>query len=495
MSRSGATREARSVDDVVANARTAQASLESGVQDTVDELTDVVRRFVCRTPGVPEKWAGQAVVETGQGDVDDKIEKVRRTTRLMHEEMTGDRSVGPVGDPGDDRFEVHKPVGVVGAHTPSTNCAATPVALALTALKGGNALVVSPSPRAVETCDMVVGDLQDALDARGFPRRLVQSLSAPIRKDRTEALLRRADAVQVTGSSAQVEMGQTCGTPNYCVGAGNTVGIVDPTATLASVAGHIAHSAAFDNGLVCVCMSDVLVPPGLADELAAGLAAAGGYVLDDDEADRLRKTLYDGDSINPACIGQPAETVASMAGFGEALDEEAFIVPRFDAVDLDDPLIGEDLSPVVALYEVPREDAATTTNRITRRQGRGHSCAVYGDRDRAVELATRIDVCRIVLNQSSIALSIGAHNRVETSLSLGCGTWGGNQTDENVTYEQFTNTTTLYDRVDDAPRSRQPTPTREPGDTGPEPESTPASEPNAAVVDRLLPRPRVFGFD
>jgi sulfoacetaldehyde dehydrogenase len=483
-------RGVRSVADVVADARAAQDSLASGSQETVDELTEVVHRLVCRTPGVSERWAGTAVAETEQGNVGDKVEKLEQVVGLTYEEMTGERSVGLVSDPSDDRLNVRKPVGVVGAHTPSTNCASTPVALALAAFKGGNALVVSPSPRAVETCDTIVDDVQDELEARGFPRRLVQSLSTPIRKDRTEELLTRADVIQVTGSPAQVEMGETCGTPNYCVGAGNTVGVVDPTADLGVTAEQIAHSAAFDNGLVCLCMSNVLVPPTLADELVAELAAAGGYVCSTAEVGPLRETLYDGDRIDSACIGQSAETVASMAGFGAELDGESFIVAPLGDVDLDDPLVGEDLSPVTALYEVLPEAAAATTNRITRHQGRGHSCAVYGDRDRAIELATRIDVCRISLNQSSIALSIGEHNRADTSLSLGCGTWGGNQTDGNITYEQFTNATTLYDRVGSDSRSSRHASDRE--RHGPVPDSNSASESDpgskSGVIRPLLSR-------
>lgn len=441
------------VSDLVANAREAQQALRSDSQETVDELTAIIHQLVCEKSNTTKKWAGKAVIETGQGDVSDKIEKTKRVVDLIYEEMEGERSVGLLTDAGEDPVEIGKPVGVVGAHTPSTNCASTPVALALTILKGGNALIISPSPFAVETCNLVVGDIQNELENHGFPRHLIQSFSKPIRKDRTETLLRRADAIQVTGSPSQVEMGETCGTPNYCVSAGNTVGIVDPTANLTAAAEQIAHSAAFDNGLVCVCMSNILIPPILAHEFMAKLVAAGGYICSPDEIDSLRETLYDENRINPDCIGQSAEAIASMAGFGEELKEESFLVPVFDEVDLSDPLVRENLSPVVTLYKIPREDAVKTTNEITRNQGRGHSCAIYGDRDRAIEIAKQVDVCRVSLNQSSIGLSVGEQNRIETSLSLGCGTWGGNQTDGNITYENFINTTTLYDRVESSTRT------------------------------------------
>lgn len=447
----------RPIPEVVSNAREAQKSLKATSQETVDELTTVVYRLVCDRSGTAERWAEKAVAETGQGNVRDKVSKTTSVVELMYDEMEGERSVGRLTDSDEDPVEFGKPVGVIGAHTPSTNCAATPVSLALTAFKGGNALIISPSPYAVETCDMIVADIQSELEKQGFPRHLVQSLSKPIRKCRTEALLRRADAIQVTGSQSQVEMGQTCGTPNYCVGAGNTVGIVDSTADLATTAAQIAHSAAFDNGLVCVCMSNILVPPSLADEFGDELTEAGGYICSTDETTRLRKTLYDEDSINPDCIGRPASEIASMAGFGTKLDRESFLVPVIEDVDLDDPLVRENLSPVTTLYEVPPDEARETTNEITKTQGRGHSCAIYGDRERAIELAEEIDVCRIALNQSSIGLSVGDRNRIETSLSLGCGTWGGNQTDENITYEHFTDTTTLYDRIGRSTRNLEST--------------------------------------
>ena len=439
------TSSTRPVAEVVSLAREARRERRPVSQETVDELTSIVHRAVSRRPGLVEKWAKKAVAETGQGNGVDKVEKIERVVESMFREMEDQRSVGILGHPDDDPLEIGKPVGVVGAHTPSTNCAATPVALALTALKGGNALVVSPSPYAVETCDVIVGDLQDELEREGFPPQLVQSLTSPIRKDRTEELLQRADAIQVTGSPAQVEMGQTCGTPNYSVGAGNTVGIIDPSAIPRRAAEHIAHSASFDNGLVCVCMSNVLVPPEVAEPFETELAAAGGYICSGSETDRLRATLFDGDSVDSESIGQPAATIASSAGFGGDFDDERFLVAPFDEVALDDPLVRENLSPVVTLYRVASDEAVETTNRITRHQGSGHSCAVYGDRDRAVEIAERVDVCRIVRNQSSIGLCIGDETSAETSLSLGCGTWGGNQTDGNITYERFTNTTTHYE--------------------------------------------------
>lgn len=441
-------RRNRPVTDFLSAAREARRRLRPITQETVDELTAAVHRLVRDRSKTAPKWAETAVSETGYGDIDDKITKIRVVVDAMYEDMAGERSVGVLDDAATDPVEIGKPVGVVGAHTPSTNSASTPVALALTALKGGNALVISPSPFAVETCNAVVDDIQDALEEAGFPPRLVQSLSDPIRKDRTEGLLERADAIQVTGSPSQVERGETCGTPNYCVGAGNTVGIVDPTADAAAAAERIAHSAAFDNGLVCVCLSNLLVPPASADEIATELAAAGGYVCSESETDRLRATLFDDDGIDPDCIGRPAATIASMAGFGDDLEGESFLVPSFDAVDLDDPLVRENLSPVVTLYRIPPADATAVANAITSQQGRGHSCAVYGDRERAIEIAKRVDVCRVSVNQSSIELAVGDRNRIDTSLSLGCGTWGGNQTDENITYEQFTNTTTLCDRVD-----------------------------------------------
>lgn len=440
----------QSVVELVADAREAQRTVDTSSQETVNELTRLVHRLVCDDSTVARRWAEQAVAETTQGNISDKLEKTTKVVDLMYNEMKGERSVGVMTDPTDEPVEIGKPVGVIGAHTPSTNCAATPVALALTAFKGGNALVISPSPFAVETCEQVVADIQAELEREGFPGEMIQSLSAPIQKARTETLLNHADAIQVTGSPSQVEMGETCGTPNYCVGAGNTVGIIDPTADLARTSEYVAHSAAFDNGLVCVCMSNMLVPPGLAEEFMAELEAADGYLCSTAETRRLREALYTESRINPDCIGQPATEIASMAGFGEQLDGETFLVPVFNDVDLSDPLVRENLSPVATLYTVPDDEVVQTTNEITSYQGAGHSCAIYGSRDRAIELAKQIDVCRICRNQSSIGLSIGEGNHVETSLSLGCGTWGGNQTDENITYEQFTNTTTLYDRVSDS---------------------------------------------
>jgi sulfoacetaldehyde dehydrogenase len=424
--------------------------IDDATQAEVDETVERIAWAICQEDR-PEELARLAVTETDMGTVDGKIEKTRSILRSTVDDLQDEQSVGIRNrDEETGVVEIAKPVGVVGALTPSTNPVGTPAFLAMLAVKGRNAIVVSPSPLAAETCEAVIGDVQDALEACGFPRTLVQMLPRPITKDRSFELVERVDLAQVTGSPSNVRAGEESGTPNYCVGEGNNIAIVDPSADLESAVEAIHHAGAFDNGLPCTSTSNVLVPKSISDELIAELETAGAYVCTGTETAALRNALFTDGHLRRDLVGQSVASIAAAAGLSREAQAASLLVPVVDRVGEEEPLSGEKLSPVVTLHELDAIEAAGhVANRILRYEGRGHSCVVYtSESDRAVKIGEQVEVCRVGVNQSSMALAASFQNGIRATYSLGGGTWAGNQLDENLSYEQFITSTRVFRPID-----------------------------------------------
>jgi sulfoacetaldehyde dehydrogenase len=368
--------------------------------------------------------------------------------------MLGEPTVGVVDrDPDLGTHTIAKPVGVVGALTPSTNPVGTPVALAMFAVKGRNPIVISPSPAAEETTREIVAAIQSQLETVEAPPELVQMVDPPITKAKANELLERADLVQVTGSENNVEAGQTVGTPNLCVGEGNVVCLVERTADIESTAEQIAHSAAFDNGLTCLNVNSLIAQHPITPRLIDALEARGGYVCTDEETAKLRATLFEEGTLRTEVVGRSAGELAGIAGLSEAARDASYLLVEPREADTEDPLCGEKLSPVVAVYERRELDRMVDlTNAILEYEGRGHSCVIYtGQPDRAVEVGKRVDVCRLGVNQSSIELAGSFENDLAFTFSLGGGPMAGNQVDENITFEHFVTTTTVSEPIDGEP--------------------------------------------
>jgi len=441
------------VAECVSASRRAASDIEDVDQQAVDNAVEAIAWALCRGER-PRELAELTIDETGRGNLEDKVEKTEQILRATLEDLRGEPSVGVIDrDEEQGVVEIAKPVGVVGALVPSTNSIGTPAFLAMIAVKGRNALVLSPSPSATETCDRVVGYVRAALEACGFPRDLVQTLPRPITKERAFTLMDEVDVVQVTGSKANVRAGQESGTPNYCVGEGNTVALVDSSADLELAARTIEHAVTYDNGLVCLSVSNVLVSRDVREKLVDALEAVGGYVCTESETAALRETLFADGGIRTPVVGKSARQIASDADLSQDAREASFLLAPIDTVGENEMLSGEKLSPTASLYEFEDfEDALEVTDRILRYEGRGHSCVLYTeDERRAVEVGDRVDVCRLGVNHSSVALAGGFENGARATFALGGGTWAGNQLDENLTYEHFIDTTRVFHPVDDEP--------------------------------------------
>jgi sulfoacetaldehyde dehydrogenase len=435
------------IAEVVARARAAQRIADGYDQARVDELV-AAAGWAILEPGRNRELAERAVADTGIGNVDDKIRKNHRKTLGLLRDLAGAKSVGVIAeDPARGITEIARPVGVVCAITPSTNPAATPANKVINALKGRNAVVVAPSPKGWGTAARLVEMIHEQFDRIGAPRGLVQVLPAPVTKAATMALMKACDLVVATGSQANVRAAYTCGTPAFGVGAGNVAGIVDETADLALAADRIVRSKTFDNATSCSSENSLVVVASVREPLLAALRERGALLMDAAQKAKLQALMWPDGKLSAAVTGQSARVVAERAGLAEVAEAR----PRILIVDetgtgADFPFSGEKLCPVLTLYTVPDFDAAAAqVARIYAWQGAGHSVGLHSTRpERALQLGLTLPVSRVIVDQAHCIATGGSFdNGLPFSLSMGCGTWGGNSFSDNMNYRQYLNTTRI----------------------------------------------------
>ena len=430
---------------LVARARSAQAVFDTATQDEVDEVVTAAGWAIV-DPEHNRALAELAVRDTGLGSVDDKIAKNRRKTMGLLRDLMQSPSVDVIAeDPARGWVEIARPVGVVGALTPSTNPAATPANNIINALKGRNAIIVAPSPKGASTLSLLLSYIHAGLDRVGVPRNLVQQLPSPVTREVTAELMRQVDLVVATGSQTNVRAAYASGTPAIGVGTGNVAVIVDESADLADAAAKIAASKSFDHATSCSSENSVIAVQAIAEPLLSALAAAGGALLDGDEARRLERAMFAEARPRPAFVAQSAAAIALRAGLERpALRAARFLIVAESGVGAEHPFSGEKLCPVLAFYRVPDFAAARAlAHALLRYQGAGHSVGLYTREERrAVELGCSLPVCRVIVNQAHCFATGGSFdNALPFSLSMGCGTWGRNSISDNLNYRHFLNIT------------------------------------------------------
>ena len=430
---------------LIARARAAQRVYDTWPQERVDEAVTAAAWAIVE-PARNRALAELAVRDTGLGDVDDKIAKNHRKTLGLLRDLEGAKSVGVISEDHErGLIEIARPVGVVAAITPSTNPGATPANNILNALKGRNAIILAPSPKGQSTLTLLQQYVHAELDRIGAPRDLVLQLPAPVSRDQTFELMRQADLVVATGSQTNVNAAYSSGTPAIGVGVGNVVVIVDETADITDAAAKIARSKTFDHATSCSSENSVIAEAGLADSLLAALTAQGGAVLNAAEARQLETAMFGGGKLAADFIAQPAGAIAKRAGLRRpTLLAARFLIVEETGVGSAHPFSGEKMSPVLAFYRVPDFGAAAAlAERILRHQGAGHSVGLHSRRqDRALQLGLTLPVCRVIVNQAHCFATGGSFdNALPFSLSMGCGTWGGNSISDNLNYRHFLNIT------------------------------------------------------
>ncbi len=433
---------ASEIQALVDRSRKAQAQIENYSQAQVDELIRAMVWSVAR-PGIAEKIAQFAVEETGLGNYEGKFLKISRKTRATLMDIIDDKSVGIIEeDPVRNLIKIAKPVGVIGALAPSTNPEATPVIKAISAIKGRNSIIVAPHPRAKLTNKMICDYMREALVACGAPADLVLGIDIPS-VEKTVELMKRCDRVLATGGGAMVTAAYSSGTPALGVGVGNAVITVDDSADLDSAAEKIRISKTLDLAASCSSDNSVLLFDSIYSKMLAKLEGQGGYLVNAEEKQKLQNTLWEDDHLNTAIVAQPAEKIAAMAGINLPAGKTFFIVPETGA-GADYPFSGEKLSVVMALYKVADIDAAIAlTNEIQAYQGQGHSCGIYSSNDdNIMKLAMATKTSRVMVNQPQAPSNSGnLWNGMRQTFSLGCGSWGGNGTNNNITWRDLINET------------------------------------------------------
>ena len=432
------------VPEVVARARAAQAAIADYTQEQVDELCTAVAWAIAR-PERAEALAKLAVDEGGFGTYDDKVTKIKKRVLGVLADMRTVRTVGVADeDPARGLVKIAKPVGVVAALIPTTGPDATPPVKALFALKGRNAIVLAPHPRTKDTTAAVVAHMREACVQVGAPADLIQTIAEPsIAK--TQELMAQADLVVATGGAGMVKAAYSSGTPAYGVGVGNAVHVVDETADLNDAATAIAAAKTFDYATSCLADNAVVAEATVYKELLDRLLAQGGYLCGPQEKAALQRRMWpDGGHIpTPDVIAKSAPAIARLAGF-TIPDDRTFLVVDEDGVGPEHPFSGEKLSVVLALYRYDGgiDRAVDLVNAITGYQGLGHTCGIHTSRDDHVDaLASGTRTARVLVNQNLNEGAGSARNGLPFTLSLSCGTWGGNITTENVNARHFVNLT------------------------------------------------------
>jgi sulfoacetaldehyde dehydrogenase len=446
------------VQGLIRRARRAMENFANADQARVDEAVTALAWSLYK-PQHAQELAALAVADTGLGNVPDKIVKKQRKTFGTLRDLLRVKTVGVIEeDTARGIVKYAKPVGVVAAITPSTNPGATPVNKALMAIKGRNAVIIAASPAGMKTTARTIDYMRAELKKIGLSEDLVQILPPPASKEMTAALMQQANLIVATGSQDNVHRAYSSGTPAIGVGTGNVPVIIDESAALDDAAQKICASKIFDNATSCSSENSVVIVDAVYDQAIAALERAGGYMASAIEKERIQRQLWQDGKLNRHLIARDADVLAKAFALPAAAERKKFFMVEETGVGRNFPFSSEKLALVLAVYRAKDFDAATArVKEILAHQGRGHSCGLHTKKlDRARKLAEELDVVRVLVNQAHTFGNGGSFdNGLDFTLSMGCGTWGGNSITENLNYRHFINITHLVTTIPEDKPSEQ----------------------------------------
>ena len=437
------------LEEKLAALRTAQAKFATYTQEQVDCIFRAAA-LAANQARIP--LAKMAVAETGMGVVEDKVIKNNYAAEYIYNAYKDTKTCGVVEE--DNAFgtkRIAEPIGVIAAVIPTTNPTSTAIFKTLISLKTRNAVLISPHPRAKKSTIAAAKIVLDAAVAAGAPKDIIGWIDVPS-LELTNTLMQEADLILATGGPGMVRAAYSSGKPALGVGAGNTPAVIDKTADILLAVNSIVHSKTFDNGMICASEQSVIVDDSIYDQVKAEFIKTGCYVLTPEETEKVRKTILINGALNSKIVGQPAAKIAELAGV--TVDPRTkVLIGEVESVDLEEEFAHEKLSPVLAMYHAADfADALNKADQLVQDGGYGHTASLYIDtvheRERLDQFAARMKACRIVVNTPSSHGGIGdLYNfNLAPSLTLGCGSWGGNSVSENVGVKHLLNIKTVAER-------------------------------------------------
>ena len=395
--------------------------------------------------------AKMAVAETGMGVVEDKVIKNNYAAEYIYNAYKNTKTCGVIEE--DKAYGIKKiaePIGLIAAVIPTTNPTSTAIFKTLIALKTRNAIIISPHPRAKQSTIAAAKIVLDAAVKAGAPENIIGWIDVPS-LDLTQEVMKNSDTILATGGPGMVHAAYSSGKPALGVGAGNTPVIIDDTADIKMAVSSIIHSKTFDNGMICASEQSVTVLEPIYKEVRKEFEYRGCYFLKKDELDKVRKTIIINGALNAKIVGQSAHTIAKLAGV-EVPEDTKILIGEVESVDISEEFAHEKLSPVLAMYKAKTfDEAIAKAERLVADGGYGHTSSLYinvNEKEKMAKHAAAMKTCRILVNTPSSHGGIGdLYNfKLAPSLTLGCGSWGGNSVSENVGVKHLLNIKTVAER-------------------------------------------------
>ena len=437
------------LEEAIASVRAAQNEFAKYTQEQVDEIFKAAA-IAANKQRIP--LAKMAVEETGMGVVEDKVIKNHFASEYIYNAYKNTKTCGVIEkDEAGGMMKIAEPIGVIAAVIPTTNPTSTAIFKTLLALKTRNGIIISPHPRAKKSTIEAAKVVLEAAVAAGAPKGIISWIDVPS-LEMTNLVMKEADIILATGGPGMVKAAYSSGKPALGVGAGNTPAIIDETADILLAVNSIIHSKTFDNGMICASEQSVIVHEKIYKAVKKEFADRGCYFLKADEIDKVRKTILINGALNAKIVGQKPVTIAALAGV-TVPESTKILIGEVESVDISEEFAHEKLSPVLAMYKAKDiSDAFDKAEHLIADGGYGHTSSIYlnavTEKAKIDEFASRMKTCRILVNTPSSHGGIGdLYNfRLAPSLTLGCGSWGGNSVSENVGVKHLLNIKTVAER-------------------------------------------------
>ena len=440
---------AEALEKALERVRAAQKKFAEYSQSQVDSIFKAAASAADRQR-IP--LARLAVEETGMGVVEDKVIKNHYAAEYIYNAYRDTKTCGVIEE--DKQYgitEIAEPIGVIAAVIPTTNPTSTAIFKTLLALKTRNGIIISPHPRAKGSTAEAAKTVLEAAVAAGAPEDIIVWIDKPS-LEMTNFIMKEADMILATGGPGMVRAAYSSGKPAIGVGAGNTPAVIDSSADITLAVNSIIHSKTFDNGMICASEQSVIVLDKVYKKVKKEFAERGCYFLDREETERVRKTVIINGALNAKIVGQTAKTIAELADV-HVPDGTKILIGEVESVEPTEEFAHEKLSPVLAMYKAKdTEDAFSKAERLIADGGYGHTSSIYlnpiTEKEKLAEFARRMKTCRILVNTPSSQGGIGdLYNfKLSPSLTLGCGSWGGNSVSENVGVKHLLNIKTVAER-------------------------------------------------